>query len=282
MAIAGTLLESFDKRWEKYRAEFKRAREEFSLEAVHDLRVASRRMLALVELLRRLAPGPRLQKLRREFKVQLDGFDELRDTQVMLSEISERLNELPALRPFQEHLARRERKLLKAARKFIDNQDAPSTARCVKKARAQFAAAQDQPPADPLLIVDEVFAAAWQRFQSIDPGSAATIHRVRVAFKKFRYMVELVGPLTPGLPEQLSDEMHTYQTLMGEIQDAEVFLHSLDDFAEDHPELDLLTVREFYQRRHAETLDSYIKQKNWLGSAWRQTPGHSFPWENEK
>jgi CHAD domain-containing protein len=281
MIVTETLLEAFDKRWEKYRAEFKHAREDFSLEAVHDLRVASRRMLALMELLRCLAPSPRLQKLRREFKIQLDGFDELRDTQVMLSEISEHLVELPALRPFQEHLGRRERKLLKAARKFIENQDIPSTARRLKKARAQIAA-PGQPHADPLMAVDEAFAAAWQRFQSVDPASPATIHRVRVAFKKFRYMVELVGPLTPGLPEQLPGEMHTYQTLMGDIQDAEVFLHSLEDFAEDHPELDLLPVREFYQRRHAETLDLYLKQKDWLGSAWRQTPGHSFPWENEK
>ena len=57
------LLEALEKRWKNYRVELKRCRAEFSNEAVHDLRVAVRRLLAVIELLNAISPRPRLQKL---------------------------------------------------------------------------------------------------------------------------------------------------------------------------------------------------------------------------
>src|SRR5512138_3690242 len=83
------LLAALEERWKKYRTELKRCRDEFSNEAVHDLRVATRRMLALVKLLNSVDRHPRLKKLNNAFKDQLDEFDDLRDTQVILAELSE-------------------------------------------------------------------------------------------------------------------------------------------------------------------------------------------------
>src|SRR5918994_5008423 len=110
------LLAALDDRWKNYRAELKRCRAEFSNEAVHDLRVAARRMLAFIQLLNSISPRPRLQKLARAFKDQLDEFDDLRDTQVILAEISETLNELPQLQKFKYHLQSIEEDLLKSLR----------------------------------------------------------------------------------------------------------------------------------------------------------------------
>ncbi|HEX2698114.1 MAG TPA: hypothetical protein VHM28_10430, partial [Anaerolineales bacterium] len=42
------LLTSLDERWKTYRAQVKTCRKEFSEEAVHDLRVAARRLLAVL------------------------------------------------------------------------------------------------------------------------------------------------------------------------------------------------------------------------------------------
>ena len=85
------LLEALDERWKNYRAELKRCRTEFSNEAVHDLRSSARRMLAFLQVMNTLSPRPRLQKLNRAFKDQLDDFDQLRDTQVILADVSETL-----------------------------------------------------------------------------------------------------------------------------------------------------------------------------------------------
>jgi CHAD domain-containing protein len=111
------LLEALEKRWKTYRTELKRCRTEFSNEAVHDLRVATRRLLAVIELLNTISPRPRLQKLPRALKDQLDEFDDLRDTQVMLAELSEVVQELPQLHDFQKHLQFMEAKMLRNLRK---------------------------------------------------------------------------------------------------------------------------------------------------------------------
>src|SRR5215217_2026338 len=80
------LLAALEDRWKKYRKELKRCREELSFEAVHDLRTATRRILAIIQLLNSISPRPRLRKLEHSFKDQLDLFDDLRDTQVILAE----------------------------------------------------------------------------------------------------------------------------------------------------------------------------------------------------
>src|SRR5919109_2357857 len=113
------LLLALDERWQNYRAELKRCRKEFSNEAVHDLRSASRRTLAFIRLLKSISPRPRLQKLTRAFKDQLDEFDDLRDIQVVLAEVSETVQELPQLQEFQDHLQNVEKSLLKTLRKKL-------------------------------------------------------------------------------------------------------------------------------------------------------------------
>jgi CHAD domain-containing protein len=113
------LLNSLDKRYSKYVAERQRCKDEFSEEAVHDLRIASRRLLALLTLLRAIDPQPRLQQLRRLFKNQLDGLDELRDTQVMLAEISEAIATLPEIEPLGKYLQKREKRLLKTVEQEV-------------------------------------------------------------------------------------------------------------------------------------------------------------------
>src|SRR5512133_664071 len=113
------LAEALEKAWDKYRTEIRNCREEFSNEAVHDLRVATRRILAIIKLLNSMEPRPRFDKVMRTFKDQLDELDELRDTQVILAEISEVRHELPQLHPFQEQLQADEAKILRTLRKKI-------------------------------------------------------------------------------------------------------------------------------------------------------------------
>src|SRR5262245_44734250 len=95
------LSDSLAERWDKYRAQLKTCKDELSEEAVHDLRVATRRLLAVMDLLRILDPHPRVKKVRRVLKDQLDSLDELRDTQVMLVDISESMTEFPDLQRFE-------------------------------------------------------------------------------------------------------------------------------------------------------------------------------------
>ena len=104
MRARTVLLDAVDARWKKYRSELKTCRTEFSGEAVHDLRVAVRRLLAIFDLLRSVIHHPRIQRIRRELKDQLDNLDELRDVQVLLADISEFVHDVPELTIFREFL----------------------------------------------------------------------------------------------------------------------------------------------------------------------------------
>lgn len=272
------LLEAIDNRWEKYREQIKTCRREFSEEAVHDLRVAARRLLALVDLIRAVRPHPRLQKIRKALKGQLDEFDALRDTQVMLAEISETIDSLPALKPLQQILQKRERRLLREAEDIVEELKPAGIARRLEKVRADITETIPSPEFDGLVLlaVDEAYGTVLQRYRWINPAQPATIHRTRIAFKRFRYMVEIVYPLLPIFSQSLFKRMHEYQTAMGEIQDVEVFLFTLDDLTEaGSPE----SVRRYYEQRHAELIAAYIEDKGEVETFWRADPGQAFPWE---
>lgn len=274
------LLEALDQRWKNYRAELKRCRAEFSNEAVHDLRIASRRMLAFIRLLNSLSPRPRLQKLNRAFKDQLDEFDDLRDTQVVLAEISETIHELPQLQEFQAHLQSVEKSLLKNLRKKLRVIDLFEVSKRVRRIRESL---KTEPNGDLVLqslqAVDAAFLITRQRRNWINPAQATSIHRVRVAFKTFRYMVEIVHPLVQGFPPENLKCMHDYQSLMGEIQDVEIITQALADAPLQVSSFDPEPVRRYYEGYHTRAVSAYLEQMNQLDTFWRFAPNQPFPWE---
>ncbi|HMB21351.1 MAG: CHAD domain-containing protein [Chloroflexota bacterium] len=276
------LLEALDERWKTYRAELKRCRVDFSNEAVHDLRAAARRMLAVVWLLNSISPRPRLQKLSRAFKDQLDEFDGLRDTQVVLAEISETIQELPQLQIFENYLWSVEKRLLKTLRKklkVIDLFDVSKRIRRLRESLKVETSSNNDLALQILQTVDEAFFAAKQRQQWINPAQANTIHRVRVAFKSFRYMVEIVHPLLPDFPPENLKRMHDYQSLMGEIQDVEVIMQVFAETPVRVVSFDPEPVRSYYECCHAEAISAYMESVNQLDTFWRPAPDQPFPWE---
>lgn len=273
------LLESFDQRWEEYRANLKICRVEFSEQAVHDLRVATRRLLAVLEIIRTFDSHPHLQKLRRGLKTQLDGFDDLRDVQVMLANISENIVTLPALEPFKKHLEKSEKSLLRAAEKQVHAIKSTVFNQPVLKVRAVLIALPTEELRSLLLqAVDHAYRLVQQRYGWIDPDLPAAIHSVRVAFKKFRYTIECVHPVLPGFPETQFKRMHDYQILMGNIQDKEVFLQALAKFSARHSELELKPVHRLYEQYFNQALSIYLDDKAELDTFWRANHAAEFPW----
>ena len=274
------LLAALDDRWKNYRAELKRCREEFSNEAVHDLRVACRRMLAFIRLLKSISPRPRLQKLNRAFKDQLDEFDDLRNIQVVLAEVSETVKELPQLQEFQDHLQSVEKGLLKTLRKRLKVVDLFDVSKWIRRLRESLKKEAD---GDLLLqafqAVDDAFLITKRRRDWINPAQATSIHRVRISFKTFRYMVEIVHSLLDNYPAPNLKYMHDYQSLMGEIQDVEVILQVLTDAPVDVASFDPEPVRHYYEGCHTQAISAYLEHMNQLDTFWRPAPDQPFPWE---
>ena len=274
--LPGTAL---DERWKRYRAEVKNCQHEFSEEAVHDLRVATRRLLAVLEMVRAVEPRPRVKKARRMLKAQLDALDDLRDTQVMLATTSATVTDLPRLQLFQEYLRKREKKLLREARTSIRKL---KTAGLKKKlSRCRMALEENftgrKGTADLLSAVDQAYARARQAYGEIDAADSASIHHLRVRFKKFRYMVEIVHPVMKGYPEMNLKLMHAYQSRMGSVQDAEVFLRTLTEFTARAVEL-AETLR-FFEQHRLDMIEGFMRQRDELDTFWRSAPDSRFAWE---
>ncbi len=281
MNMQPLLLDSLNARWERYNRELKNCRDEFSEEAVHDFRVAARRLLASLDLLRTLIRGAKIKKMRRILKDQLDNLDELRDAQVMLAEISENIHDLPSLQPFEEYLLRREKKLMRSARREIKSLKIGELTKRMRKL-AKTVGESGPDGLDPLPAVDEAYARVIQHYGKVDPAQPVTIHRLRIAFKKFRYMVESIHPILEGFPEDRLKRMRDYQTSMGEIQDMEAALQELAEFEKTAPEgYDPEPVRAYYQEQHSLAISRYLEDRGEVTTFWRAAPDQPFPKENQ-
>lgn len=275
------LLQALETRWKNYCSELETCQAEFSVETVHDLRVATRRILALIQLLNSISPQPRLKKMSRAFKSQLDEFDELRDTQVILEELTEILPELPQLQGFQQHLLRAEDEMLQILNRRLKQREmAEISARIRKTSKSIETYSADDLKSQMLDAVDDAFLVTRQRLGWVDIARSATIHRVRVAFKAFRYMVETVHPLVENFPSLNLKQMNSYQTVMGNIQDAEVFAQTLAAFLEKVPVPGLDLVHCYCEQRHSNAISVFLKEKDQLHTFWRPSADEPFPWES--
>ena len=271
-ATDSLLLAAFDERWGKFHAQYKACRTEFSDDAVHDLRVAARRMLAVLGAARALAPHPRVRKAHRAVKDLIDDMDKLRDTQVMLVEISKTIETLPELKSFQDFLTRRESKLMKAAQKRIKQKGFSDLSKRIKKIRENL---EEEEQKDGqfnerlLEAVTKAHSLAGQAYGQVDALQVASIHRLRLTFKKFRYLVEMAHPLIEDFPIANFKKMHDYQSMMGNIQDAEVFLMVISKYAKKHsPPDNLDNVFVFYREKLKSLIAKFLKNKEKIFTFW--------------
>lgn len=278
------LIAALEERWENYRMQVRTCRREFSEEAVHDLRVATRRLLAILDIARALDPHPRLQKMRRLLRDQLNDLDDLRDVQVMLVEVSESIDRFLDLKPFDVHLQEREKHLLRSARKQVNSLSLSELKKRIEKIRDSLRnrIMEETFHVQVLQAVDNVYLRTTQAFIQVDASQPSTIHLLRLSFKKFRYTAEVVQPLISDYPESHLERMHQYQSAMGDIQDVEVFLSALSDFSESGAaSFDSKPIQRFYQKRHTESIAAFIEDKGELITFWRAAFDQPFPWENQ-
>jgi CHAD domain-containing protein len=232
------MLDSLHDRWQSFRAELKRCRKKCSEEAVHDLRVATRRLISTLELVDRMHPEADLRKARRALKKQLDLFGPLRDVQVQLLTIDTMLSGFPELREFHRFLVKQERKLMQRLGIELTRVNTGKIRKRLGVAAKLLASLPDTPArqqaqrAEALQAVEMAFNRVVERKHAITPSDGASIHRMRVAFKKFRYMVEALAPLRGRTASRQLKAMNAFQGSMGDIQDAEVLLSNVQAFAQ--------------------------------------------------
>jgi CHAD domain-containing protein len=273
------LIKRLDDCWNKYRRELRHTRRDFANEYIHDLRVSIRRLLVALEMGRAAVHHKRLKKSRRLLKSQLDAFDNLRDTQVQMTIVDELQEEFPEIAEYRDHLREREKRLGSRLQKKVKDFRSSGLARQVSKMRTSLHDKNVlEAEAAIWATVDEAYSVVQQRQHAIRVDDTVTVHRLRLAFKKFRYMVECIYPLLPNPPEQFLRRLHDYQAAMGEIQDAEIGLQMLAEFTAKSGTA-LPAVQAALNETHHAHILAFVEDMNEVETFWRSTPDKKFPWQ---
>jgi len=275
------LEKSLKKQWKRYRKQLKSCQGQSSEKAIHDSRVEARRLISILELLAGFMAPDRVKKVERELKRHLDRFDDLRDTQVQLSIVGKLQKSFPAARSFHAYLLKREGRFARQTRKRIKDIKTRRLAKLVSTCRAEVEHEQREcspQRASELLLrsVNRAFSRTVYLASRIDPHDTKTIHCTRVAFKRYRYMVEALADYLPGVDERLLERLHDYQSLMGDIQDSEVLRLTLDKFL-GKKNVRAATVREFREellRRRLWLIRKYLEAAGELLDFWPLIGAH--------
>ncbi len=231
------LAATLPRQWRRYRKRLQRCQQKFSAAAVHDSRIETRRLQATLELLAAFIPERELKKPRRALKKHLDAFDNLRDTQVQMAFVKPVRRAFPAAHAFHAWLCQRETRFIREARKAVKQ----IKTRRVGKRIAAFerelrCQRKHTTPEEAFRIAQSAIRLAFvevsRRCRRVRAADTRTIHRTRIAFKRFRYMVEALSPLLPAVTDKHRAAMRRYQALMGEVQDMNVLLAALDEFTD--------------------------------------------------
>lgn len=262
--------------------ELRRNRRHCTEPSIHDLRVATRRMIAALDAIGAVLPGGVPGQVRRKLKRLLKGFNELRDLHIQLMHFQALRPQFPVLQPFLAALRIRERELVRDAAQAIAGVKTRAMEQEIARAAESLALvttgteAEQATRATLLGALAAAFMRAVGLRKRVVPGEPASIHALRVAFKKFRYTVELLAPLLPAVGKKQFKAMNSYQTRMGEIQDLEVVGSALTMNPPGRLQAmpaSLLPVHQHITQQRAEMVDRFMRDADELLTFWHTISG---------
>lgn len=209
-------------------------------EAVHQLRVWSRRLTAALQTLESLfVAGPR-EKLIRHLKKIRRAAGPARDLDVFRQRVKS--SEFPLKRKARKcvlkFLKRRRKQAQKPLRKAFRKRPPQKLAKIVDELRATVSSHSDESTANASRLVD----AAVERYVSEAPTTfetAADLHQLRICGKRLRYTLETLLDLE-AIPQRVTaarllDELKQIQDRLGKINDHAVSQLRLLGWSEETP-----------------------------------------------
>jgi CHAD domain-containing protein len=239
MKPTADLLSSFDDSWKNFSDAWKKARTRSSEKSIHALRVSTRRMIATLELASALSKRPEISDLQRKFKKVLKSMGPLRDTQVLLENLT-KMQQGALISDFKKVLERRERRKIDGVRSNLKRGSKQRLTEGVKEVRSEFSRLHDSRGKSEiersvervLTLRRNEFLKAERRFHKSQPINDDLLHEMRIALKKLRYAVEAAQPVLGESAKRQSRDMHDFQTLIGESRDLEMLRAALEKWAD--------------------------------------------------
>jgi len=191
-------------------------------EAIHDLRVAIRRLRTLLKMARPLFGRWHSDAVRKAFAEVMKATGDLRDEEV-LEETLDGLSVHPAFGLWLSARAARERKLRRAVVARIERGEL-DRARLMLKALLVF-------PFDPARNIDlskfarrtvERARRVVEKGRDVPPEDMLGLHALRISYKELRYSIELLAEALPLDSRSMLEPAVVFQKRLGEIHDVDV------------------------------------------------------------
>jgi CHAD domain-containing protein len=234
--LMSILVLALRERWRKYRRQLRRL-DELTPSAVHELRIALRRLSATVNLVAIVLPTAQLKKLQRQLRRRRRMLNRLRDIQVLHPLVQTRAFDNPMLQPLCDDLVLAERRLLARTGRQISELGMRRLRRRIRTLRRQLERDLAQPAAQARTLkqakrsIATGLSLVLSRFREARSDPRA-LHGVRVSLKRLRYTVEVLRPLLDNVDDAYMKQLQAAQLALGEIQDLLVLRRWLTDQAE--------------------------------------------------
>jgi CHAD domain-containing protein len=264
--------EKIDSIWLRFLKNHRICKTAFSEKSVHDLRVAIRRFQSLVLILRRIMPCPYLDEIHKILRKEIRSFGALRDTQVQIKKILSLRNTFPILGHFYNDLIAREQFYIEEIQGKINQEDLTDLEGLVFFLKMYMTKNLEGKDLQNMVfnITQESFLEVKLRKDAINHNSLESIHQVRLAFKKFRYIMEHLQKYYK-ISSSMMGKHRKYQTMMGKIQDNVVLFGLLNDFIISHPEYsikDYLAVLNHISEEEIILVTDFINNASILDTFW--------------
>jgi CHAD domain-containing protein len=196
--------------------------------AVHDLRVVLRRCRSMADSFRAVDPDKNWNKMRRQATALFDSMGTLRDCHVIMEWV-EKLGQDndPVIHDLIAYLREQESSLKHQAQAAIETFDQKKWDRWTQSLPRRTLRLPLDSEVFQALALERFNAARRLQAQALKPGSEAAMHRLRIAIKKFRYVVE---NFLPSLHGDWKDDLKHVQDLLGEIHDLDLLRQVVDKF----------------------------------------------------
>lgn len=231
---AELLRKAVDERWGVYKRQRIKC-EHGKVTAVHEFRVSIRRLVAATDFLLDLVPDAEAERTRKKLKKQLTRLSALRDAQVQRAALEKLLPEYPGVEPLIEKLRRREKRMGKEIAQTASKPKKETLHRALVRLKKNLH--EEFGSSNTALLralmtsaLDAAFRRVLSRRDAMRPAKIATIHNTRLAFKRFRYLLELLDGILPEIQERTLEESRKIQSCMGAIHDLELLLETIEDF----------------------------------------------------
>ena len=236
MTTSLTLVRLFDRSWAAWLRDLDSCRKTPERGAVHALRIDARRLRALLDVLGHTteAPSKSLRRLARMAGKPMAALSPLRDDQVQRRRIAH-ATAARRVEALLDHVRRREARHEKRARRVLARLDRARAEAVARRVRKGLVRRQGAPtPAErTLLLLTAVDAAATElrsRLARLDASTPRTLHKLRIALKHFRYIVEIAEEVSPHVHIASQPTLRSLQRRLGMVHDADVLLARIDRF----------------------------------------------------